>query len=1408
MHQTVRLSPDRPKMSACSDFVEHIWKPGSCKNCFCLRGDHQLSPPCPQPRAGGLPPPPRLPPRPEHGRPEDEGVSSSPYSKPTIAVKPTMLSSDAADLWTEAASLSPDASQVWRRAAGKLPLPKQDDMPMVCLGSFRGVPKPAAPDGHPRCPPVYAMVGLHGPADKARREEKPTFPRPELPAAPESCPQKPTACGPRMTPGCPKDPGAHPAPQPPGPSEEDSDQRRLPSGDSEGGEYCSILDCCPRGPSAKDAAQAEGPRHRPGGGARSPACWEQGGCVGPAEAVKQALSFPRECCGQGPAEILPHRGPRKPSPPSEAAASSSDGLSCGSASSGASSPCAPHLESDYCSLVKEPVPGRQQDTGCPVVTSSRCLGPTGEPKPPTHPREATQPEPIYAESTKRKKALPVPSRPQGKAEQPAAGHGQGHGQGRTVSTWTQKTASSWSRDREGPDVVAPKVAATITIMAAYPKEDHRTIYLSSPDSAVGVQWLGQPASQDPGAGGPETSAGQGKGHPHDASQHVPKGRPAIPPKLSRGSPGGSPVSPSPSPLSDLSEGSSGGSTGPLPSSSRCPADPAASCRANGIANHDSGRCLPPATTTAFTSDQRRPRHQTGGAWSHQCRIEEEEEGEQSLLSHSWGGETLAKGIGDPSSSSTWHHLCPSDGATSGPNDKVGTGMSKSASFAFEFPKDRNGVEAFSPPPPPPKSRHLLKMNKSSSDLEKVSQGSAESLSPSFRSVHVSFTTGSTDSLASDSRTGSDGGPSSEPPHSPSSSGKKLFAPVPFPSGSTEDVSRSSPLQPPPLPQKKLVSRAASSPDGFFWTQGSPKPRSGSPKLNLSHSEINVRAHEESPLGFSSHGSRHHHAFSSEPLERAFKGNGHWVPAPGLAGGRSGSGSPNLQGRGVPSASSSQLSVASQASTGSNQLQLHSLLSSISSREGTHAKLVGLYAQSLVRLVAKCEDLFMGRQKKEMHFNENNWSLFKLTCNKPCCDSGDAIYYCATCSKDPGSTYAVKICKSPEPKGASYCSPAVPVHFNIQQDCGHFVASVPSSMLAPPDVPKDAPKDPAPAPPAQPPAQEQDCVVVITREVPHQTASDFVRDSAGTHRAEPEAYERRVCFLLLQLCNGLEHLKEHRVIHRDLCLENLLLVHCTPQASPGSPASSSSSATTATSTPPSTTGTAPAASPTPGPSTTLPASVTPSPPPPPTCPGAPREEHLPRLIISNFLKAKQKPGSTANLQQKKSQARLAPEIVSASQYSKFDEFQTGILIYELLHQPNPFEVRAQLWEQDYRREDLPPLPALSLYSPGLQRLAHLLLEADPIKRIRIGEAKRVLQCLLWGPRRELVEQGGAGASEEALSSTLHNWIDMKRALMMMKFAEKAVDRRRGVELEDWLCCQYLAAAEPGALLQSLRLLQLL
>lgn len=364
--------------------------------------------------------------------------------------------------------------------------------------------------------------------------------------------------------------------------------------------------------------------------------------------------------------------------------------------------------------------------------------------------------------------------------------------------------------------------------------------------------------------------------------------------------------------------------------------------------------------------------------------------------------------------------------------------------------------------------------------------------------------------------------------------------------------------------------------------------------------------------------------------------------------------------------------------------------------------------------------------------------------------------------------------------------SMPPHFNLQQDCGHFLACVPQSM-SPGDeaAAPAAQKTAAPTPPAASQQTDRERVVVITSEIPRQTAADFVREWAAFHKTQPEVYERRVCFLLLQLCNGLEHLKEHGVTHRDLCLENLLLVphHRRPQQQqrPSQAAADSNG----------------------------------------NSGGSDVQRQLPRLLISNFAKSKRRSSdddasSARDARVKRDHARLAPEIVSAAQYRKFDEFQAGILIYELLHQPNPFEVRPALREQDYRCEDLPPIPAVSLYSAGLQRLAQLLLQPDPIKRIHIQEAKRVLQSLLWGPRRDLMEQqaerrgggsGGRGGYYAGASrhEGLLNWLDVKRALLMMKFAERSLEPERNAELEDWLCCQYFSSAHPLSLCHTAELL---
>lgn len=76
-------------MSACSDFAEHVWKPGSCKNCFHPLSAHRKT-------AGGLGgSAPAACSKSSQGGDEEAGLTSpSPYTKPTIAVKPTMMSLD------------------------------------------------------------------------------------------------------------------------------------------------------------------------------------------------------------------------------------------------------------------------------------------------------------------------------------------------------------------------------------------------------------------------------------------------------------------------------------------------------------------------------------------------------------------------------------------------------------------------------------------------------------------------------------------------------------------------------------------------------------------------------------------------------------------------------------------------------------------------------------------------------------------------------------------------------------------------------------------------------------------------------------------------------------------------------------------------------------------------------------------------------------------------------------------------------------------------------------------------------------------------------------------------------------------------------------------------------------------
>ncbi|CAK7300523.1 Inactive tyrosine-protein kinase PEAK1 [Vulpes lagopus] len=465
-------------------------------------------------------------------------------------------------------------------------------------------------------------------------------------------------------------------------------------------------------------------------------------------------------------------------------------------------------------------------------------------------------------------------------------------------------------------------------------------------------------------------------------------------------------------------------------------------------------------------------------------------------------------------------------------------------------------------------------------------------------------------------------------------------------------------------------------------------------------------------------------------------------------------------------------------------QRQALYRGLENREEVMGKIRSLHTDALKKLAIKCEDLFMAGQKDQLRFGVDSWSDFRLTSDKPCCEAGDAVYYTASYAKDPLNNYAVKICKSKAKESQQYyhslaVRQSLAVHFNIQQDCGHFLAEVPNRLLPweDPDSPEEEEDEMEEAEEgvkgetdgkSLEPCSETESyqkenqgvisrkqrshVVVITREVPYLTMADFVRDSLVQHGKSPDLYERQVCLLLLQLCSGLEHLKPYHVTHCDLRLENLLLVHYQPGGT--------------------TQGLGPAeANPT------------------SSCPT--------RLIVSNFSQAKQK-SHLVDPEILRDQSRLAPEIITATQYKKCDEFQTGILIYEMLHLPNPFDENPELKEKEYTRADLPRIPLRSPYSRGLQQLASCLLNPNPSERILISDAKGILQCLLWGPREDFFQTLTISPSPAQRNALLQNWLDIKRTLLMIKFAEKSLDREGGVSLEDWLCAQYLAFATPDSL----------
>ncbi|XP_031551762.1 inactive tyrosine-protein kinase PEAK1-like isoform X2 [Actinia tenebrosa] len=243
------------------------------------------------------------------------------------------------------------------------------------------------------------------------------------------------------------------------------------------------------------------------------------------------------------------------------------------------------------------------------------------------------------------------------------------------------------------------------------------------------------------------------------------------------------------------------------------------------------------------------------------------------------------------------------------------------------------------------------------------------------------------------------------------------------------------------------------------------------------------------------------------------------------------------------------------------------------------------------------------------------------------------------------------------------------------------------------------------------ASDFETLVTITDQVPVESVLEFVERTKEEHLELPDEYERKVCILLLQLFSALVHLHKEGIVHRDIRLNSLLLL-----------------------------------------------------------------DHG-HLVLSNFSHVLQNSGgdnSSSRFEYHidsvghigRDPCRIPPEIHKAyncgklMNYEKCDVFAVGCLIYELLHENNPFAADSSLLTRDYTIHDLPMLTEASRFTRGLAALASGLLQRDPQMRMLPDEALKLLQAYLWGPE---------DLDESCLESSASDWLETERAHAVIMIA---------------------------------------
>ncbi|XP_040895824.1 inactive tyrosine-protein kinase PEAK1 [Toxotes jaculatrix] len=264
-------------------------------------------------------------------------------------------------------------------------------------------------------------------------------------------------------------------------------------------------------------------------------------------------------------------------------------------------------------------------------------------------------------------------------------------------------------------------------------------------------------------------------------------------------------------------------------------------------------------------------------------------------------------------------------------------------------------------------------------------------------------------------------------------------------------------------------------------------------------------------------------------------------------------------------------------------------------------------------------------------------------------------------------------------------------------------------------------------------------VSVERDVPHVTLEDFVQDSSSLQTSDCLVYDRQVCVLLLQILMGSQHLYNTSAAAAELRPREIFLVWpSTERDEEGNKLEQDASDTK-------------------------------------------------KSFKSSRLKEEmecEKTNKNGRIQMLWT-TRGSPRVVLSPQSSA-------------LSTPHPLaSIKSQIEaliqyclapQESSTSLDSSPSLSKSSYRKSLLHLSSLLKSGS--SGPQITDMVATLQVLLWGPRFTPFHNRGSTTTE------VHNWLTIKRALLVMKLAERGlIQDQSALDWEDCMCLQYLSFTDP-------------